>query len=148
MKINFTKKQFRILLDLVYAGNWVINATAKTDDERSKDYDELVNYIFSFCDKFGMFNFVEYDHNLEKYFETKEFEESGIMDYIESYDDYVFWDELGRRLAKRDVDKECSGKVDKSNYEKVLKRTFEVEEKYSNEFIKNGLENVKVEFQE
>ena len=30
MKIDLTEKQFRRLLDLVYAGNWVMNSPAAT----------------------------------------------------------------------------------------------------------------------
>lgn len=33
MKINFTKKQFRLLLDIVYAGDMVINDCRLPDEE-------------------------------------------------------------------------------------------------------------------
>lgn len=144
IKINFTKKQFRALLDLVYAGNWVINATKGTD-ELSKDHDELQSYIFSFCKDFGFSGFSEYDAEEKKYYETKEFEESGIEEFIREYDNDNFWDELGYRLAKRDVSKDFEGRIDDSNFEEGMKRILELEEKYAEEFVRNGLNNVKIE---
>ena len=31
MQINLTKKEFRQLLDMVYIGNWILNATRGDD---------------------------------------------------------------------------------------------------------------------
>ena len=37
MKLELTDRQFRYLLDLVYIGNWVLNATR--GDDRIEEYD-------------------------------------------------------------------------------------------------------------
>ena len=39
MTLEFTNKQFRRLLDLVYIGNWILNSTR--GDQRFADYDEV-----------------------------------------------------------------------------------------------------------
>lgn len=145
MNINLTKKQYKLLIDLVYAGNWIVNST-KNAKELNKEYEDMVQYIYSFYKDFGLENVVEYDSKYERYFETRDYDESEISDYIEEYDDYTFWQNLESMLAKRDAVKESGGKVTENNYEDILKRTFELEEKYENEFVENGLENVDVSF--
>lgn len=145
MKINLTKKQYRLLIDLIYAGNWIVNST-KNAKELNKEYEDLVQYIYSFYKDYDLENVVEYDEKYERYFETRDYEESEISDFIEEYDDYTFWQKLESMLAKRDAVKEFDGKVTENNYEEILKRTFELEEKYENEFVENGLENINVNF--
>ena len=145
MKINFTKKQFRLLLDLVYAGNMVINSTKIADDE-SKEHEELQSYIFSFCKDFGFEDLAELDRESGKYYETREYEESGIMEFIDEYDGYIFWDQLVTNLAKRDANKKIAARATDPSAEDLWKRTFEIEERYANEFEENGLENIKVIF--
>ena len=39
MNLELTNKQLRPLLDLVYIGNWVLNATR--GDDRIQEYDEV-----------------------------------------------------------------------------------------------------------
>ena len=39
MNIELTSKEYRLLLDMVYIGNWILNST-RTDD-RIEDYDLL-----------------------------------------------------------------------------------------------------------
>ena len=45
MQIDLTPKEFRLLLDLVYIGNWVLNSTRGED--RFQEYDDLESKIFS-----------------------------------------------------------------------------------------------------
>ena len=39
MQLNLTNREFRLLLDMVYIGNWVLNSTRGED--RFRPYDEL-----------------------------------------------------------------------------------------------------------
>ncbi len=66
--------------------------------------------------------------------------EADIHELIDEYDNNSFWEELPRRLAERDLFNEI-GKVTKLT---DVQRTklYEIEERYSNEFQKNGLKNV------
>ena len=47
MKLELTDRQFRYLLDLVYIGNWVLNATR--GDDRIEEYDQVESAVFSHC---------------------------------------------------------------------------------------------------
>lgn len=144
MKINITKKQYRALVDLIFAGNIMINGI-RTHDEFIGEYEELTQYIYSFAKDFGSENLIEYNKEYDEYMPTGEFEESAIREYIDEYDDYVFWQELAGKLAQRDVHKEYNGQVDEENHEEVLRRMWEIEGEYEEEFINNGLNNLKVD---
>ena len=47
MQIDLTNKEFRMLLDMVYIGNWVLNSTRGED--RFKDYDDIESKLFALC---------------------------------------------------------------------------------------------------
>lgn len=142
MKIEFTEKQYRLLLDLVFAGEMLVNGARKLEDA-VKEYEELQQYIYSHAAKFGLKNLVEYDKEYKMYFETHEFEESPITGFLEEYEDDVFWDRLAYYLAKRDVETEFRGIKKVDPYEKK-KRIMDLEEQYQKEFYKYGLGRLNV----
>ena len=52
VKIELGKREFRLLLDLVYTGNWVLNSQRGPD--RIGEYDAVASKIFAFCREAGM----------------------------------------------------------------------------------------------
>ena len=44
MQIDLTAKEFRLLLDMVYIGNWVLNSTR--GDDRFQEYDNIESKLF------------------------------------------------------------------------------------------------------
>lgn len=142
MKINFTKKQYRSLIDLIYLGDFMVNGIRTTD--RVKEYDELREYIYSFAKQMGQDDIIEHDKERNKYFETREFETGKVESYMEDYDNEVFWTELSARLAERDLDRleKITGKA--SDPDLRLKKYWSKEDEYNREFEQNGLNNVEV----
>ncbi len=137
VKINFTKKQYRQLLDLVYLGEWTANSS-KVHGERNEEYDEIFQYVCSFSKSFGCEDLIEFDQSFGEYFPTKEYEES-MHSYIEENDNEVFWNQISLRLAKRDIQK--IGKKYRSK-EEYLRHLFQLEEEYEIEFEKHGIERL------
>jgi hypothetical protein len=89
----------------------------------------------------GCEHFVEYDPELNKYFPSREYEEtSSVMDAIVDYDNECFWEELTERLATRDlILQEGRDKVTAMDFEERLIKTEAFREKYSREFEQQGL---------
>lgn len=139
MKINFTKKQYRLLLDLVYAGELVVNGN-RTHDVM-EEYEETLNYIYSFAKEFGYEDLIEYEEEYDQYFETKEFEEGGITDLIDEYDEINMFDGMSYELALRDFRKEFEGKPEPTP-EVFFAWIAEKQDKYSEEFADNGVDNI------
>ena len=148
MEIKLTKEQYENLLKLVYLGNWMINAirSGAEGDERIKKYDEIEQYIFSFAKEAGLEKYIEFDKRYNKFFPTREFDEDPeIEQYLEDYDNEVFWQELADRLGTRDfIRKYGKEAIEKMDQEERFLKEQEFIIKYEEEFEKNGLANLEI----
>ena len=86
MKINFTKKEYRQLLDLVFVGHWIVTATDEGAVE--SPYDAIQQKVFSFAKEMGCEDLVEYAKEFDKYFNTADLEDE-LMGYIDKYEKEV-----------------------------------------------------------
>ena len=146
MKINFTKKQYRRLIDSVFLGDMVINGI-RIQEEQIKEYEELRKYIYSFSKEMGCEDIIQFDKNDKEYYETRNNEDGGILDFLSDYDYEIFWDNIVRRLAKRDVARKQRLMAEELTSDEWMRLVSEREEDYEQEFEANGLENLIVEFQ-
>lgn len=146
MKIDCTKEEFKVLLDLVYAGNVVVNSL-RSQEERIKIYSDMEQTLFSMASGFGLENIAQYSEEYKEYMPTYEYEEDeeGINPYIDSYDEKVFWEELALRLARRDVLNEVGDVNPDMTKQEVNKKQLELEEMYEDEFIENGIAWLKLQ---
>ena len=110
MEVNFTPKEFRRLLDLVYIGNWVLNSTRGED--RFADYDNLESKIFALspalsemCDGVIV--------------PSQAYAEGGIHDAIAFYEDNIFYEILAEELSRRDMD---YPEINEENYDEIIGR--------------------------
>ena len=134
MNIDLTGKEFRRLLDMVYIGNWILNATRTTD--RFEDYDLVQEKLFSLCAKNGMPSLVQTWHG--HVFPSRAYEDGGIHEAIADYEDAVFFDILAEELARRDM---ISDGLDDTDTEALALRMDE----YMSEFEKNGIANLRLD---
>jgi hypothetical protein len=143
MKMNITKTQYEQLLKLVYMGLWVADVL---DEDQEREFYETEQLILSSAKDFGLGGYVEYAEDSREHLFSQEFEEtSGVMEYIDAYDDNSFWDELMHRLAYRDVINEIGeDRFSKMSVEERVERQEPYFQKYEKEFQRNGLDNVAV----
>ncbi|MCD9025464.1 hypothetical protein [Cohnella silvisoli] len=141
MKLELTKKQYRDLIELLFLGNWMANAsrTGAEGDERLEKYEEIQNYVISQAKHFQAEDVVKAEGN--EFYTTMDFEES-LMPIVEEYDEYTFWEQISMKLAKRDLLREI-GPV-RQLKEEHRERMYEIEEQYETEFEKNGLKNLEI----
>ena len=133
MNIELTEKEFRRLLDMVYIGNWILNACR--EDDRFEDYDDLEEKLFSLCPDHGMAARCElWEGHI---YPSRAFEEGGIHEAIADYEDAVFYDILAEELARRDMSDE---QISQNDTEELAERM----EEYYDEFEENGIDNVRV----
>ena len=99
MKINLTKKQYETLAKTVYLGNWMANAnrTGQERDQYMKEYEEIMDYIFSLAPLFGFPKTFEHDLECDEHNKTTE-----VNRLHEEYDEQNFWEELPNILGERD----------------------------------------------
>lgn len=143
MKFECTKEEFKILMDLVYAGNLLINGP-RSKEERIEQYANMEQEIFKMASSFGIEGLIEYSEEFKEYMPTHEYEEDEFNNYIDEYDTSVFWDELVMRLARRDA-LNYAGDVDQNITRAALKEMqLGLEEKYQEEIEANGIMNLKI----
>ncbi len=129
MTIDFTPKEFRRLLDLVYIGNWVLNSTR--GDDRFQDYDDLESKIFALSPALSE----PWDGTVVP---SKAYAEGGIHEAIAYYEDNVFYEILAEELSRRDMD---YPEIDQDNYDEITARM----ERYMSEFQASGVDHLVLE---
>lgn len=134
MNIELTEKEFRRLLDMVYIGNWILNAARGED--RFADYDLVQEKLFAHCPRAGMRSLVEVWQG--HVFPSKAYQEGGIHEAIADYEDAVFFDILAEELARRDMEGEGADQNDESQ---LVDRM----EEYYQEFEAHGIDNLTVD---
>lgn len=86
MKINFTKKEYRQLLDLVFLGDWVVSSFDM--DGAKSPYVDIQQKIYSYAKELGCEELIEHVRAGNQYFETAQFE-SEVMHHLDAYDEHV-----------------------------------------------------------
>ena len=144
MKIHFTKKEYRLLLDYLAIGQWVMHAHDTSRGDQDSEHDQLEEKILSYAKEFGYGDLVQYDSSEKKHVPTQVYEmEVDDAGFIEEYDEEVFWYELCNRLAARDLLQEKGREaLESMDYAERLTLEDQRAEKYSEEFVNNGLENL------
>jgi len=144
MKIDITKEEYRLLLDILSISDWVMNATRVEADSETAPYAALMQKFLSHAKAFGFDNFVEYDDQDKNYFFTAEFEaaesDAGLID---EFEDFCFWEQLCDRLAERDLinEKGVEAVHEMSPWDRIAEEEGYIA-KYEDEFAKNGIANL------
>ena len=134
MQLNLTNREFRLLLDMVYIGNWVLNSTRGED--RFRPYDELESKVFGLCRENGMKILVEKWNGEDV--PSKPYCDGGIHDAIAFYEDNVFYEILAEELSRRDMQ---YPEINEENYDEILGRM----DRYMSEFQASGLDHLVLE---
>ena len=146
MNINFTKKEYRLLLDIFSIADWVMNSHTVGDNRATEPYRMLEQKFMSYAKDFECENLIKYDKKLETYFQTAEYEDLETDSrFIDAYEEEVFWEELCSRLAQRDLLEE-KGQQPVKEMDPIQRMSEEdlIAERYNTEFMENGLKNLKI----
>jgi hypothetical protein len=140
MKINFTKQEYLLLVEMLEVADWVLHSHDAEQNPETQGHADLRNKILAYAEEMGMKGCYVEDEGT--YFETGEYEEnSTYTQLIDRYDEDTFWDQLIDRLTDRDL-RETYGDV-KADFETQTKRHMEIESHYIDEFEKNGISNLR-----
>jgi hypothetical protein len=139
MKINFTKKEYRLLVTLMEIANWVMTAHDEQDNPEKEPYQAVRKKILSHYKEMGMGDC--YQEKDGEFYETFDYEQAAeSTQLIEQYDEDTFWAELIAKLVDRDFyQKHGDNEMD---METKMAEMTRLEEIYVNEINQNGLENL------
>ena len=101
MKINISKKEFRLLLDVFSITHWIMNSFKTEDDPKTEPYKKLEQKFYSYAKDFGYDDLIEYAQRFKQYFPTKKYEDIGTdMQFVDEYTKEAGVRQLERVLAK------------------------------------------------
>ena len=146
MKIDISKKQYQTLVKCIETAGSIYGVMGDMVDEKYKkksgEIDELSAYILSFAKEYGMEKIVEERHG--KRYVNEDYTDK-LMDDIREYEEYAFWDMLVRELARRELTKTITGEeAGKLGEEKMIRKLWELEEKYWRWTEEIGLDGLEV----
>jgi hypothetical protein len=142
MQLNLTKDQYQKLMELVYLGNWMVNSY-RTDD-RVDEYDRTAEHVLSLAPAAGFVDRVEFDEFEGRYFPSRKFDEE-LRQYVDEYDDDVFWNTLIDRLAERDLIRAHGEEtVNKMEWDEYNQKIEPYIKKYEKEIDDSGVENLEI----
>lgn len=145
MKTNFTKKEYKLLIEMLHLGEWIINSNvADVDEEGSSEHRDLYQKILSLYKEMNADDFISFDKKHNIYDVNQQFENFIHKEYLGKYEDEYFWDELIYKLAVRDlIEKIGEEKFKAMNWLERGDATDSHKEKYIQEFDKFGISRLK-----
>jgi hypothetical protein len=144
MKVSFTPKEYRRLLELAHLGLWVAGARPEDPATMPERYAELAQKAFALADTFGCGDLVETDIN-GQYFPTEKLTEGVVTEKLEQFVDDAFWSELVSRLAERDLRQELGAtKLSEELSAEEEQRLAAIEDNYWREFEASGVDHLMV----
>lgn len=147
MRIEFTREEYKNLLDMLYMADWVLTAHKVEEDPKVEAYQALEQKVFAHAKAMGFEDLIEYDADDEGYYPTRKYEEtSSAREFIEGFESDTFWEELISRMADRDLARQVGGveNLPKLSFEERVDILLPLETKYSAEFEKNGLDGISI----
>ena len=134
MQIDLTNKEFRMLLDMVYIGNWALNSTR--GDDRFQDYDNIESKLFALCHGTNLKSLAAYWNDTTV--PSQAYTQGGIHEAIAYYEDNIFYEILAEELSRRDMN---YPEVTADNYPEMVERM----NRYMDEFELSGVDHLVLE---
>ena len=153
MKINFSKDQYKQLIEMVATSNGLVGVLGDmlqdTDyKKRSKNMNDLESYLLQFAKEFGCIELVQYDNYEERVVLDDEYYEKEIYPIIKDYEEYVVYETLSNKLAWRDFYNDHTEveieKMRRKNNGYFGVKLYDYEKKYWDEFEKYGYDRLVV----
>lgn len=146
MKIEITKKRYRTLLEMIDIADNVLHLHRIADAPETREYRELIQWFLSYAKEMGCEDVVEYAPQSREYILMGwEEDDWKPRELIEEFEEDVFWEELARRLALRDIIQEHGPeKLAEMDRGTVFVKRLELEQRYAEEFERNGLANLRL----
>ncbi len=144
MKINFTKKEYLVLLQTLEIADWVLHAFYTEAREETAAFWNLHQRILSYAKEMGCEQLVERYEDPVEYLFTREYEVThSAREFLREYEDASFWIELADRLAERDLVRELG----RERYEELdpaesVKLVVAASNAWTDEFEASGLDNL------
>ena len=147
MNIKLSKEQYEALLKSVAVSSYIYGIMWDLVDEKHQDFaeemEQLQSYLLTIAKEAWMpkENYEIFDGELwfsDTYMDV-------INEEIAEYTDFEFMDTLAREMAQKELEETTPAtELSKMDEEKYMTVMAKLESKYSAEFTKNGIKNLKL----
>ena len=146
MKVEFSKAEYRTLIEMLYISEWVVTSYDEEPDPKKERYFHLCQKIYASAKAMGCESLIENDKSLRAFIPTQKMEElESVREAIEFYNSETFWEELIERLVERDMTiKLPTLAKEPSTPEEYWELASPIEERYVTEFGSNGVRRLKI----
>lgn len=146
MKIEFSKAEYRSLIEMLYLADWVLTAHDEQPDPDKARHYLLCQKIYASAKAMGCDALIKNAKELRAYVPTKKLEDlESVRNALESYNADIFWDELIERLTERDMTAMLSTMAkEPSSPEEYSELAAPIDERYATEFSTNGVRRLKI----
>jgi len=142
--ITVSEKELKLLMKHVELANWMLEAYKTEPDDEGRENEAFYHKILALAHDSGVSDGIIFDENLKDFFLTDE-KETEFHQYIDSYNEEVFWEHLEDELAKRDLlEKHKKKAIEGMDTKKWFTMLGMEVEKYYREFKENGLKNLRI----
>ena len=138
MKLNFTKKEYRYLVEICLLGSYIIE---QSNIDVSEDYRELLKHILFSGDSINLKINDEVLEGMEQIASTVIKNMNFSEEFLDCYNERVFWNGLATRMASRDALEELGNDVTEENFSEFLRLKSKYEKKYIEKFVADNYNN-------
>ena len=145
MKINLTKKEYRLLLDMLYISHWTMHSHA-TKENFNPDYEMLREKFLSYSHEMESEDRIAFSKESHAHIELDAYKHKLHENFIAPYEEDFFWGELCERLAKRDLMKAMGrDELETMDPERRLSLLQEAMKHYYHEFSHDGVQRLVID---
>jgi hypothetical protein len=132
MRLELSKEQYKCLLEVMFAGAWLLNAWRERG-QLLQNYEDVCQHLFSFHGAFDAQDAVDYDEKRKEFFLAGALE-TKLLEYIDQYNEHNFTEEFIIKMIKKKFN-ECGEGLTVS--EKV-----QIEEEYGEAIRRHGINSL------
>ncbi|MBP7461568.1 MAG: hypothetical protein KBA26_09795 [Candidatus Delongbacteria bacterium] len=144
MQITLDKQQAENLIYSLFISTWISNEE-NSESKYGHEIENLEQAVLKQAYTEKWFDWIEYDKEMDLYFLNQKKEDELLENVIDVHDEESFWMELISGLAMRDMmDKFDDAELKTMSEDKKMTLRSEEENKYEEEFEKNGLARLRL----
>ena len=143
MNLEINKKEYKTIIKSLYWASTVLKSFRPGMEDKEVNQDKLLKKLLPEAGQFEMWHWIKKDKKGQTILrEEKEFD---LYEVVEEFEILAFWNNLAQRLAQRDLEEVLSDEdILSMTLGDELDKEYEIQQKYEEEFVENGLQNIRL----
>lgn len=144
VQLSLSVERYRALIEMIQVADWVITSRETEPRQSTEIYREVRGAVLENVAAVGLDDDILFEDG--EYFETLDYENGAPhREFIDTYDNEAFWDELVDRLVNRDLRDEFSeAEIADMSIENRTKKKAAIQATYENEFVKHDIDRLRI----